>query len=311
MSLADPARPANVLCAGIAVQDYVFKLDRFPHPGEKRRATEFIAVGGGCAANAAVAIVRLGGRARLAAPLGGPAGFDSVGDQILAELAAVGVDCGGAIRLQGATSPLSAIFVDASGERMIVNHRHEHLSDARVADPAQLFDGIDAVLVDNRFSGFVLPLCEEGRARLLPVVLDGDRPTREGDTLFQAVSHIVFAADGLRATTDQNDLEQGLRRIACSTAAFLAVTDGSAGVFWLEDGEIRHRPAFAVDAVDTLAAGDVFHGAFALALAEGKLESEAIDFANAAAALKCTRFGGSRGSPERAEVVAFLAEQGR
>ena len=62
-----------------------------------------------------------------------------------------------------------------------------------------------------------------------------------------------------------------------------------------------------VEAVDTLAAGDVFHGAFVLALAEGRSEAEAIAFANVAAALKCTVFGGRLGAPARASVEALLA----
>ena len=68
-------------------------------------------------------------------------------------------------------------------------------------------------------------------------------------------------------------------------------------------------PAFAVAAVDTLGAGDTFHGAFTLLLAEGKSEREAMRFAAAAAALKCTRYGGILSGPSRAEVEAFLARQ--
>ncbi|MDR0440933.1 MAG: PfkB family carbohydrate kinase, partial [Candidatus Accumulibacter sp.] len=62
-----------------------------------------------------------------------------------------------------------------------------------------------------------------------------------------------------------------------------------------------------VKVVDTLAAGDVFHGAFALALVEGKNIEDAARFACAAASLKCTRFGGRLGCPTRAEVEEFLA----
>jgi sulfofructose kinase len=66
-------------------------------------------------------------------------------------------------------------------------------------------------------------------------------------------------------------------------------------------------PAFSVDAVDTLAAGDVFHGAFALALAEGHAMEEIMRFASAAAAIKCTRFGGRAGAPTRDDVAQFLS----
>ncbi|MBX9874054.1 MAG: sugar kinase, partial [Beijerinckiaceae bacterium] len=81
-------------------------------------------------------------------------------------------------------------------------------------------------------------------------------------------------------------------------------------VLFVEDGTIAHRPAFAVAAVEPLGAGDVWHGAFALALAEGQGERAAIRFASAAAAIKCTRFGGRSGAPRRQEIEAFLAQRG-
>ncbi len=293
MAWAEPAPGRTVVCAGMGVYDYVFRLADFPRPGEKKRAREFIAVVGGGAANAAVAIARLGGKPRFAAPLGGPAGIDAIGDRILGDLAANGVNCSGAVRLPGASS----------------NHRADELTEIRVSDPDALVAGADALLVDNRFSDFVLPICQAARARGILVVLDGDRSTYENDPLFAAASQIVFAADGLRATTGCDGLADGLRRIAGRTSAFVGVTDGPRGVWWLEQGAVRHMPAFAVEAVDTLAAGDVFHGAFALGLAEGQSEFAAMRFAAAAAAIKCTRFGGSGGAPKRAEVMAFLAQR--
>ena len=81
-------------------------------------------------------------------------------------------------------------------------------------------------------------------------------------------------------------------------------------MLFVEDGTIAHLPAFAVEAVDTLGAGDVWHGAFALGLAEGQGERAAIRFASAAAAIKCTRFGGRAGAPQRTEIEAFLAARG-
>ena len=66
--------------------------------------------------------------------------------------------------------------------------------------------------------------------------------------------------------------------------------------------------AFAVPVVDTLGAGDTWHGAFAVRLAEGADEAEAVRFASAAAALKCTRFGGRDGAPGRQDVEAFLRD---
>lgn len=297
----------TILCAGIAVYDYVFQVDRFPTPGMKKRARRFAAVGGGCAANAAVAIARLGGRARFAAPLGGPPERDALGERILADLAREGVVCDGVIRAADAPSPMSAIWIDDTGERMIVNYRADDLTTLRPSDPHALVAAADALLVDNRFADFVRPLCRAARDRGLPVVVDGDRPTTRSDAMFSSATHVVFAADGLRATAATDDLGEGLRRMAEMSTAFLAVTDGPAGVLWLAGRDLRRQDAFAVTAVDTLGAGDVFHGAFALALGEGRSEEDAIRFGAAAAALKCTRFGGITGAPRRDEVERFLA----
>jgi sugar/nucleoside kinase (ribokinase family) len=299
-----------VVCTGIAVLDAVFQVAQFPVPEAKTQASAFMIVPGGCAANAAVAIARLGGRARFAGPLGGPAGEEATGDRIAAALAAEQVDCGWCERVPGVASSMSAICIDPRGERAIVNYRDDRLAAARPRDPAAIVADAAAVLADNRFPEFVLPICEAARARGIPVVLDADKPTRATDILLRVASHVVFSAEGLRATAETHDLGAGLERIAAASGAFLAATDGANGMFWLPPGgpgKSRRMPAFAVEPIDTLGAGDVFHGAFALALTEGRAETDAIRFAAAAAAIKCTRFGGITGAPARAELEAFLA----
>src|SRR5689334_14154125 len=115
MSLPDASArrgAPRILCAGITVHDHVFRLRQFPRPGTKTRAQEFIAVGGGCAANGGVAAARLGASVALSSPLGGPHGVDTIGDIILADLAREGIECGPVVRVDGATSPISAILVD-------------------------------------------------------------------------------------------------------------------------------------------------------------------------------------------------------
>lgn len=306
MSSTDASRAdeaALIVCAGIAVIDYAFQLEAFPSPHAKARAKDFAAVVGGCAANAAIAIARLGGRARLSAPLGA----DAIGDDIVARLQREGVDCSAAFRIDGATSPISAILIDRTGERIIVNHRDARLDAARVADPDRLVADARVVLIDNRFPDFVLPVAEAARRRGLPVLLDGDKPTHATDALLQISSHIVFSAEGLRATAGCDDLDAALGTVASHTDAFLAVTDGPRDMRWLEGSIVRRLPAFAVEAVDTLGAGDVFHGAFALMLAEGRDIETATRFSAAAAALKCARFGGGAAAPTRTAVNEFMA----
>jgi sugar/nucleoside kinase (ribokinase family) len=295
-----------ILCAGIIVLDEVFLVEHFPQPDSKASAKSFFVVNGGCAANAAVAIARLGGAAALCGPLGGPAGEDTNGDRVLAALARERVDTSACVRVASCATPLSAIFIDARGDRMIVTYRDDRISAAPPPDPARLVASADVVLADNRFPDFVRPICAAARARGLTVVLDADRPTEVTDPLLQIATHVIFSGECLRATAATDDLATGLFRVGEATDAFLAVTDGPQDVIWRDGEVLRRSPAFPVKAVDTLGAGDVFHGGFALSLAEGRDVSEAMRFASAAAALKCSRLGGSAGAPTRAEVAAFL-----
>lgn len=306
MRSAEPGAP-SVLCAGIIVLDEVFQVERFPEPDGKTQALDFFTVSGGCAANAAVAIARLGARASLAGPLGGPAGDDRNGDRVLEALTRERVDCTACVRIPGIASPLSAIFIDAGGERMIVTYRDRRIADASPADPARLVAPVDAVLADNRYPAFVRPILTAARARGIPTVLDADRPTDLREDLFGIATHVILSGECLRATAGSDDLATGLSRMAGVTAAFLAVTDGPRDILWLDAGALRRCPAFPVKAVDTLGAGDAFHGGFTLALAEGRDIPAALRFAAATAAIKCTRMGGSAGAPSRAEVDALLA----
>jgi sulfofructose kinase len=298
LTSADQGAPARaILCAGIIVLDEVFKVERFPQPDGKTQAQGFFVVNGGCAANAAVAIARLGGRAALAGPLGGRAGEDPNGDRVLAALAREHIDCRGCQRLAGVPTALSAIFIDARGERMIVTYRDERLAAAAPADPAGLVAAADAVLADNRFPDFVRPICVAARARGLTVVLDADRPTDMSEDLFRIATHVVFSSECLRATTGLDDLGEALARVAGMTRSFLAVTNGPQDVLWFEGKTLKKSPVFTVEAVDTLGAGDVFHGAFTLMLAEGQGVAPAMRFAAAAAGLKCTRWAAAPRHP--------------
>jgi len=295
------------LCVGIAVQDIVFRVAQFPPPGGKCMTNEFAVVSGGCAVNAAIAVARLGGRARYAGPLGDP--DDRVSNHLMEEMARERVDTSGVVRVPGATAPVSGIMIDGSGERMIATYRDRRIEAARIADPDALVKGATVLLADNRFPEFVRPVCEAAQRRGIPIVLDADRPTVEDDPLFAIPTHVIFSSECLRATTGVDDLSAGLARMAPRTNAFIAVSDGPGEIRYFASGQLQTLPVFKIDAIDTLAAGDVFHAGIALALAEGRDEVAAMRFGAAAAGLKCTRFGGSMGAPQRAEVDAFLTTQ--
>ncbi|MDJ1159001.1 PfkB family carbohydrate kinase [Chelatococcus sp. SYSU_G07232] len=295
----------RVFCVGIATLDYVYRMDEIPTRPEKHRASDLVVVGGGIAANAAVAVSRLGGQAMLATRLGD----DFTAQEIVAELEAEGVDCRLCRRLPGRRSPVSAILVDARGERLVVSYADRSYPADTDWLPRELPAGTEAVLGDTRWEEGAAHVFALARHAGIPAVFDADRAPRHHQMLALA-SHVAFSAQGLRELTGLDDPRRGLESLAAGAANWLAVTVGVEGVYFLEDGTVRHEPAFAVKAVDTLGAGDVWHGALALALGEGRRGREAVRFASAAAAIKATRFGGRQGAPTRAEVEAFLAENG-
>ena len=121
-------------------------------------------------------------------------------------------------------------------------------------------------------------------------------------------AELVFSRAGLVRFSGMDDVSAAIHAVADRFTAFVAVTLGAEGCAWRSGRAIRRYSAPRVAAVDTLGAGDVFHGAFALATAEGMPVENACAFANAAAALKCTRFGGIAGAPTRGEVYALMAK---
>ena len=292
---------AHVLCVGIATLDQIFRVAEMPARAEKYRAHDLLVTGGGTAANGAVAIARLGGRASMLTMLGD----DPVGDAIVAGLEREGVDASAIRRAAGRRSPLSAILVDEAGERMIVSYSDRALP----GDPAwlpQSLAGADAVLGDTRWQEGSARLFAAARAAGVPAILDGDRAPTEVPDLMALATHVALSMQGLRDLTGCDDPRAGLARLGPSRTGWLGVTDGAAGVFFWEDGAIAHEPAFPVAVVDTLGAGDTWHGAFALALAEGRSERDAIRFASAVAAAEAGALDRRGGAPTRAEVEAFL-----
>jgi sugar/nucleoside kinase (ribokinase family) len=262
-------------------------------------------VGGGCAANAAVAIARLGGRVAFA----GPVGEDDIGARTLANLQHEKVDTAGCVRVEGGRSSVSAILVDDTGARTIVTYADARLLEAAPSDAAALVRDMDGVLLDNRRPKFVLPICREAKQRGLPIVLDVDKPTTFDDPLLAMATHAICSGESLRSTFPGETAANAIMQIQRISGGFVAVTDGPNDVLWCDGGEVRAMPAFKVKAVDTLGAGDVFHGGFALALMEGQSLPDALRFAAAASAVKVQRFGGSATAPARAEVEAMLRQK--
>lgn len=296
---------ATVLCVGHAVQDFVFSMDAMPNAAEKYRATAFESIGGGPAATAAVAIARLGSTARLAARTGD----DAIADVVISELESYGVDCSLVRRFAERTSSLSAVIVDKDGERLIVNYLDPTLDATTDWLPQQLPSDIDAVLADTRWPEGALHGLNLARQGNIPAILDADLPVPRDGQLVRTATHVAFSAAGLADYCDDGDPASALRVVDETTDAWCCVTLGREGTMYMSDGELRRVAAFDVPVRDTLGAGDVWHGAFALALGDNRPVDSALQFASAAAALKVATGGGRGGSPTRGDVDEFLQQR--
>lgn len=299
---------ARVICVGHAALDRVFTVASWPTASAKVPATRYEETGGGMAANAAVSIVRLGGEAMF----WGPLGADGVAEVIRAQLHAVGVDVTHLRCFDGRSSSTSAVLLDARGERLVVGYRGSALQAAADWLPLSELASASAVLADVRWLHGSAAALQAARHAGIPAILDAEEATLELlETLVAVADHVLFSERGL-AVFAPCDSVGGLRRVLSAGARVAGVTQGAAGVMWIEASapdEVRRCPAFPVEVVDTLAAGDVFHGAYALATAEAMPVSEAMRFATAAASIKCSRPGGRAGAPTRAEVDSLLRDR--
>lgn len=268
---------AAVICAGLITMDAVYDLTAFPEEGSKVRANAARLVPGGGALLAATAIARLGGTARLA----GAIGNDLLGEYLRAHMKRLGIDDTLVQTLEAETTSHSAVFVTADGERTIVNQRSDRLAGLEVT--AEIPDH-DAVLADTRCGKLAGGLFEAARRRGKPAVLDGEVPLPPD--LLPSVSHLALSEQGLAGFGGQS-----LAEIAARNECWACVTRGAAPVETHDGSRFAPPP---VTALDTLGAGDVWHGAFAFALGGGSDEPDAVRFASAAAALYVSRTGEGR-----------------
>jgi sulfofructose kinase len=293
----------RLISLGMSALDTIYSVPEIPALPVKVLASGYTECGGGMAANAAVAAARLGA----AVEYWGRVGDDALGQRIINELAAEGVETAHVRRVPGCVSPCAAILVDPRGERLICAYNDPLLDRDPTWLPLPRVAEVDVVLADTRWAEGAAPLLDRARAEGKIAVLDGEiGPASDILALVPRATHVAFSTAGLAAAFPATGPAAGLRLAARHTDAVVGVTMGADGFMWLEEGHERHVPSLTIDAVDTLAAGDVWHAAFGVALAEGQAVDAAARFANVAAAIKCERPGGRRGAPTRAEVSARL-----
>jgi sulfofructose kinase len=309
----------TLLCVGIAVVDVVTHVPGALVAGVKQFADRITTAYGGPATTAAAAAARLGVEVDLVAAIGD----DDRGYALRAALEVRGVGTGGMVVREGVPTATSLVIVTPDGERTIVNATDRRLRAALDPEDAAATIGragsVDAVLADVRWPAAAALALASAAQSAIPGVLDLDR-TDAGEHdrvrgLARAASHVVASHDAL----DDLLLATGLPPVGASTEAALdalaelagggmvAVTLGADGVAWRDvDGTSGVAAPPPVTAVETLGAGDVWHGAFAAALARRESVATAVTHANAAAALRVSRSGGWDALADLAEVEALL-----
>ncbi len=292
-----------VSCLGGAVLDLIYEVGRLPGSDGKQECLSYREQGGGMAANAAVGVSRLGGRALWC----GFVGSDDKGHRILEGLREEGVDVRLALSVAGSTSAHSVVLSEPGGSRAIVLYRPDDFDVAPGWLPVDDLAAADVVLADNRWVEGACAVFSAARERGKPAVLDADSAAdRDTRRAVRLATHAIFSAPGLESLYGTAEPVEGLR-LAARDCRFVAVTLGAAGVMWLDaSSKLGTLPAFPVRPVETVGAGDLFHGAFALSLAETEDPVGSLRFASAAAAIKCRATGGRRSYPTRPEVEALL-----
>ncbi|WP_457940376.1 PfkB family carbohydrate kinase [Mesorhizobium sp. 10J20-29] len=293
-----------VICCGSAVVDHVFDVAVIPESAMKVPASRYRESGGGIAATAAVAVAALGGKAIF----WGVLGEDHAGSVVREMLHAAGVDAADVIQDGLAQTPVSGVLVDDAGERLLAFFPGHRPSGLEKTLPLERVKDAGAVLADIRWFDGAIAALNAARSSGVQTVLDIDvsKDPRLPE-LIGLADHAIFSMGGLHHVTGAEVPEEGLSRAATITGGIVGVTLGQDGYLWLEEGRVHREPAFAVAVKDTNGAGDTFHGAYALAIAERRSAAEAARFANAAAAAKCVRTGGWSGMPLREDAEILLA----
>jgi sulfofructose kinase len=298
------ASPKRIICVGHAALDRIYRIEAFPPEPTKVRALEHVEAGGGMSANASVAIARLGGKAELWSRTGD----DAAGAAIRAGLRAEKVDVRYLMAYEGARSSTSAIIVDDKGERLIVGQRDAGMPSGTSWLPLERVASVDAVLGDVRWLEGLRATFQRAREAHVTTLLDAELGAREAlPGILKLTDYAIFSRPSLREFAPGETDEDRLKAVLALGPRHAGVTLGAEGYAWREsDGSNGHQTAFKVAVTDTTGAGDAFHGAFALMIAEGRSTAEAVRMACAVAALKCTRLGSRSGLPTRAEAEALL-----
>ena len=299
-----------ILVVGSSNTDMIIRLDRIPQPGETILGGAFSTAAGGKGANQAVGAARAGGSVTFIARVG----RDMFGEQAVAGFVKDGINVEHIVRDAAAPSGVALIFVAKDGENSIAvaSGANGKLSSADVKKAVALFSKVAVVVMqletplatvqataDLAAKAGVKVILNPAPARPLPLkLLKRVSILTPNETEAELLTGIKVTDTASAATATAK-----LRKLGVET---VIITLGARGAFIADANGEQLVPGFKVKAVDTTAAGDIFNGALAVALAEGRPLAAAVRFANAAAALSVTKLGAQPSAPLRRDIENFL-----
>jgi len=302
----------RIIVVGSSNTDLIIKMDRIPRPGETVIGGDFTTAAGGKGANQAVAAARAGGAVTFVARVG----QDNMGEQAVAGFVKDGINVDYVLRDKASPSGVALIFVGKDGENSIAvaSGANGKLSPSDVKKAAGLFEkgGILVLQLETPLET-VEKAAALAAAAGVRVILNPAPARPLPDSLLKRVWLLTpneSEAEALTGVTvtDEKSAAKAADKLLARGVQNVIVTMGARGAFVTEKGVRQVIPACKVKAVDATAAGDVFNGALAVALAEGKPLLEAARFASAAAAISVTRLGAQTSIPTRKEIDRFPAK---
>ena len=303
-------RPRIVVLGGINM-DLIAIAPRLPSPGETVVGEEFYTAPGGKGANQAVAAARLGAQVLMV----GRVGEDVYGPTLLADLRGHGIDVSGVAQDPERASGIAVILLNAERENHIVAIYGANMAcDGTQLEAARAaLDGADALLLQMEIPLEVsLAAAQAATSRGVPVIWD-PAPAREMPQEAYADTEVLTPnqseAEVLTGihVRDIDSARKAAEALLRSGVGVAVVKLGELGVYYATRDGGGHVPAYRVQAVDTVAAGDAFGGALAVALAKGEDLEGAVRYGAAAGALAVTKPGAQEAMPAKEEVERLLA----
>ncbi|MEM7571433.1 MAG: ribokinase [Bacteroidota bacterium] len=303
----------QIVVIGSANVDLIMKVAQLPTKGETVTGGSFHQVFGGKGANTAVGAARSGGKVSFVACVGN----DASSPHMLADLEADGINTEFVVKATTQPSGHAVIMVDkignnciavAAGANCLLNEEHIDQAQAQILEAAIICLQFE---IPATTTEYIIELAAKNH---IPILWNF-APAQSFDQETRALVDYLIVNEleaGFLSGLEVDNQDAAVRaanQLRAQGHRVVVITLGSQGAIWVDQAGSYFQPAFPVAAIDTTAAGDIFCGSLATAIAAGNKKEEAMAFATAAAALSVTRLGAQPSAPSAEEIQDFLQQQ--